>query len=120
MVRAMRAALLSILVLVLSSAIAAADPCKQSTDAMVAFMDSVDALGHDAVHMALNCALHGPDDQGLEALKTRFLKVLHTPPSDPPASCVKNSTAELSVMVGVGAHAMGERFGIAFRQCSSK
>jgi hypothetical protein len=101
---------------------ASADPCKQSYDAWSAYIDIVDRFGHDAVEAALTCAMRGPNDALSDTLKTRYLKVfsLAAVPSSPPASCIKNTIPELAVMAEIAGRAAGERFGIAFRQCTTK
>jgi hypothetical protein len=99
----------------------AADPaCRQSYEAMTTFVAAIDSLGHDSINAALSCALHGPDDASFEPLKARYLKLFGSPPSDPPAGCIKNTLQELAAMITIASHAAGERFGIAFRQCTAK
>jgi hypothetical protein len=66
------------------------------------------------------CSLHGPDDSAFDPLTARYLKLMSSPPADPPASCIKNTIPELAIMIQVASHAAGERFGVAFRECKTK
>jgi hypothetical protein len=95
------------------------DRCKTSRDQIAAFLQSIDAIGHHAIETTLACLERGPDDAAVDQIAAQLKKAFSNPPGDPPKGCFKNDS-ELVGLVRVASMALGERVGVAYRDCTSK
>ena len=108
--------------LLLTSSVAAADPCKEVEAWTRNFTTKMQSLATKSADAAVTCAFNGPNDKLMDAIgkeaKASFKSLTASDPTAH-ATCTKAAIAVTSFVNDEGKSA-GERMGYAYSLCSSK